>query len=77
MAIKKTNVFALGDRIDVLRMQEQGVILVHVAEDKDQVCVSREDGCMERERETSSETNTTETEISIRTNLSKFQPDSD
>ncbi|KAI7852962.1 Sac2 family-domain-containing protein [Circinella umbellata] len=32
----KTNVFALGDRIDALKMQEQGVILVHVAEDKDQ-----------------------------------------
>ncbi|KAI9322660.1 Sac2 family-domain-containing protein [Dichotomocladium elegans] len=32
----KTNVFSLGDRIDVLRMQDQGVILVHVAEDKDQ-----------------------------------------
>lgn len=33
----KSNVFALGDRIDVLRMYDQGVILVHVAEDKDQV----------------------------------------
>ncbi|KAF7727175.1 hypothetical protein EC973_007950 [Apophysomyces ossiformis] len=32
----KTNVFALGDRIDALRMHDSGVILVHVAEDKDQ-----------------------------------------
>ncbi|KAI9497981.1 Sac2 family-domain-containing protein [Zychaea mexicana] len=32
----KTNVFALGDRIDALKMTDQGVILVHVAEDKDQ-----------------------------------------
>ncbi|KAL0095828.1 Sac2 family-domain-containing protein [Phycomyces blakesleeanus] len=32
----KTNVFALGDRIDVLRLQDPGVILVHVAEDKEQ-----------------------------------------
>ncbi|KAL1934757.1 hypothetical protein VTP01DRAFT_6939 [Rhizomucor pusillus] len=32
----KVNVFALGDRSDALRMQDQSVILVHVAEDKDQ-----------------------------------------
>ncbi|KAG0172911.1 hypothetical protein DFQ30_009374 [Apophysomyces sp. BC1015] len=32
----KTNVFALGDRIDALRMHDSSVILVHVAEDKDQ-----------------------------------------
>lgn len=33
----KTNLFALGDRSDTLRMQDPGVILVHVAEAKDQV----------------------------------------
>ncbi|RUP47314.1 hypothetical protein BC936DRAFT_145868 [Jimgerdemannia flammicorona] len=32
----KTNVFALGDRIETLRQQDAGVILVHVAEDKSQ-----------------------------------------
>ncbi|KAI8968291.1 Sac2 family-domain-containing protein [Mycotypha africana] len=32
----KVNVFALGDRSDTLRMQDPGVILVHVAESKDQ-----------------------------------------
>ncbi|CAO3607343.1 unnamed protein product [Cunninghamella echinulata] len=31
----KMNLFALGDRMDTLRLQEPGVILVHVAEDKD------------------------------------------
>ncbi|KAI8073158.1 Sac2 family-domain-containing protein [Gongronella butleri] len=31
----KMNIFALGDRIDTLRMQDQGVILIHVAEAKD------------------------------------------
>ena len=31
----KTNVFALGDRSDTLRMQDPGVILVHVAEGKE------------------------------------------
>lgn len=33
----KANVFSLGDRIETLRMQDQGVILVHIAEDKEQV----------------------------------------
>lgn len=33
----KANVFSLGDRIEALRMQDQGVILVHIAEDKEQV----------------------------------------
>lgn len=33
----KVNIFALGDRSDTLRMQDPGVILVHVAEAKDQV----------------------------------------
>lgn len=33
----KTNLFALGDRSDTLRMQDPGVILVHVAEAKEQV----------------------------------------
>lgn len=38
MALKdKTNLFALGDRSDTLRMQDPGVILVHVAEAKEQV----------------------------------------
>lgn len=32
----KANVFSLGDRIETLRMQDQGVILVHIAEDKEQ-----------------------------------------
>ncbi|CAG8843247.1 33580_t:CDS:1, partial [Racocetra persica] len=32
----KTNMFALGDRIDTLRNQDAGVILVHVAENKNQ-----------------------------------------
>ncbi|KAI8355152.1 Sac2 family-domain-containing protein [Blakeslea trispora] len=32
----KTNLFSLGDRSDTLRMQDPGVILVHVAEAKDQ-----------------------------------------
>ncbi|KAG2196301.1 hypothetical protein INT46_008385 [Mucor plumbeus] len=32
----KTNLFALGDRSDTLRMQDPGVILVHVAEAKEQ-----------------------------------------
>lgn len=32
----KTNLFALGDRSDTLRMQDPGVILVHVAEVKEQ-----------------------------------------
>lgn len=32
----KTNLFALGDRSDTLRMQDPGVIIVHVAEAKDQ-----------------------------------------
>ncbi|ORX50460.1 Vps52-domain-containing protein [Hesseltinella vesiculosa] len=31
----KMNIFALGDRIDTLRMHGQGVILIHVAESKD------------------------------------------
>ncbi|SAL98829.1 hypothetical protein [Absidia glauca] len=31
----KTNLFSLGDRMDTLRLQDPGVILVHVAEDKD------------------------------------------
>lgn len=33
----KTNLFALGDRSDTLRIQDPGVILVHVAEAKEQV----------------------------------------
>ncbi|KAI9468278.1 MAG: Sac2 family-domain-containing protein [Benjaminiella poitrasii] len=33
---EKTNIFALGDRSDTLRMQDSGVILIHVAEAKDQ-----------------------------------------
>ncbi|RHZ76011.1 hypothetical protein Glove_208g104 [Diversispora epigaea] len=32
----KTNMFVLGDRIDTLRTQDAGVILVHVAENKNQ-----------------------------------------
>ncbi|KAG2196701.1 hypothetical protein INT47_009611 [Mucor saturninus] len=32
----KTNLFALGDRSDTLRMQDPGVIIVHVAEAKEQ-----------------------------------------
>jgi hypothetical protein len=35
--INKTNVFALGDRSDTLRIQDPGVILVHAAEAKEQV----------------------------------------
>ncbi|KAI8086031.1 Sac2 family-domain-containing protein [Halteromyces radiatus] len=36
MALKdKSNLFALGDRMDTLHLQNLGVILVHVAEDKD------------------------------------------
>ncbi|KAG0872173.1 hypothetical protein G6F16_005361 [Rhizopus arrhizus] len=34
--INKTNVFALGDRSDTLRIQDPGVILVHAAEAKEQ-----------------------------------------
>jgi len=30
----KTNVFALGDRIETLRAHDAGVILVHIAEDE-------------------------------------------
>ncbi|KAI7905195.1 Sac2 family-domain-containing protein [Cokeromyces recurvatus] len=37
LALKeKANIFALGNRSDTLRMQDPGVILVHVAEAKDQ-----------------------------------------
>lgn len=35
--LNKTNVFALGDRSDTLKIQDPGVILVHAAEAKDQV----------------------------------------
>lgn len=37
VALNKTNVFALGDRSDTLRIQDPGVILIHVAEAKEQV----------------------------------------
>ncbi|RCH82501.1 hypothetical protein CU097_004256, partial [Rhizopus azygosporus] len=36
VALNKTNVFALGDRSDTLRIQDPGVILIHVAEAKEQ-----------------------------------------
>jgi hypothetical protein len=39
-AIKdKTNVFALGDRIETLRAHDAGVILVHIAEDEGVVSI--------------------------------------
>ncbi|KAI9253595.1 hypothetical protein BY458DRAFT_521646 [Sporodiniella umbellata] len=36
IALNKTNLFALGDRSDTLRIQDPGVILVHAAEAKEQ-----------------------------------------
>jgi vacuolar protein sorting-associated protein 52 len=35
----KTNVFALGERIETLRAHDAGVILVHIAEDEGVVSV--------------------------------------
>lgn len=72
MALKdKVNVFALGDRSDSLRMQDQSVILVHVAEDKEQVCKYF------KILEENSSLNTLSLEISIRAVVPQLQFDLD